>query len=56
MLGLLKATITSLISKIATQAMMEWVLMWGAELLVAATKTPHDDKLLAKIKEILDGD
>ena len=55
-LGLLKTTITSLLARIVTQSMMEWLLLWGAEMLVEATKTPYDDELLTKIKGLLDGD
>lgn len=53
-LNLLKATITSIVTRLATKAMLEWLFLWGADLLVKSTKTPHDDDLLKKVKELLD--
>jgi hypothetical protein len=39
--------------KLATAEFIEWVLFEIAEAAVKSTKTPHDDKLLEKLKEIL---
>lgn len=30
---------------------LEWILFWAAGLIVASTKTPHDDKFLAELKK-----
>lgn len=56
LLGLVKSTLGSMLVKLATQKMLEWLLLWAAEMAVKSTKTPHDDKLLEKVKEALDAE
>lgn len=43
----------SMASRLITSEALEWVFLWAAEKLVAATDTPHDDEFLAKVKELL---
>ena len=54
LLGLLKSVLGSMVMRLLTGPMLEWVLLWAAQLVVDSTKTKSDDKLLAKIKEVLD--
>ena len=53
LLLLLQKTVGSMLIKMATQSMLEWVLLWVADMIVESTKTPHDDRLLKQIKEAL---
>lgn len=39
--------------KLAGKEFIEWCLLEIADAVVKSTKTPHDDKLLAKIKEVI---
>jgi len=51
LLKALQSIVTKLLAALATEVLLEWTLFKVAELLVAKTKTPHDDEWLAKFKE-----
>ena len=38
--------------KVLTEKLFIWMFFWAAGMLVAHTKTKHDDEFLAKVKEI----
>ena len=50
-IGGLKAAFLKILGAILTRSMMEWLLFYVAELIVESTKTPHDNRLLKKVKE-----
>lgn len=54
-LSLITGTLGSMAAKLMTGAMVEWLVLWAAEIAVKSTRTTHDDKLLERVKEALDG-
>jgi hypothetical protein len=51
--GILVNLLKGYVIKLASKEFIEWVLLEIADAAVKATKTPHDDKWLAKIKEVI---
>lgn len=55
MIGLLAGGVKSIGTKILvsllSEKMLEWTFWKVASLIVASTKTPHDDEFLAKLEE-----
>ncbi len=49
LLGMLKGVLI----KLATQAFIEYLIVWAAEIGAKSTKTPYDDELVAKVKSAL---
>lgn len=45
-------TFKSIIIKLASEAFLEWLFFWVAEMIVESTKTTKDDEFLKKVKEI----
>ena len=43
--------LTKLFMSFASEKLIEWMLFYVAEQIVARTDTPHDDKFFEKIKE-----
>lgn len=49
--ALLLKVLKGILLKLASEAFLEWLFFWAADLLVESTKTKRDDKFLAKVKE-----
>ena len=47
----LKSIGVRVITSLLTEKMLEWVFWKVARLIVASTKTPHDDEFLEKLEE-----
>lgn len=60
LVGLLQAAggaavkaLLSMVGKLITPEMIQWVVLWGAKRLAAHTDTPYDDELVAQIEKAL---
>ena len=51
MLIALKAILTKALTTMLSKAMLEWLLFWLADMVVASTKTTKDEEWLEKFKE-----
>lgn len=51
LLAALRSIALRLLASMAAKSFLEWALFWVLDLVVASTKTPHDDLWLQKTKE-----
>ena len=49
------AIFAKIFTPLLTEAFGRWLILWVAEIVVKSTKNTYDDKLVAKIKEVLNG-
>lgn len=52
LIGGLKAVLGKILVSLLTEGMLEWMFWKVAKLIVASTKTEHDDEFLAKLEEV----
>ena len=52
-LQLVLGALSAIAVKLASQAFVEYVLVFAAEILAKQTQTPYDDEFVRKVKDLL---